>query len=88
VSPGTLSTYRSLAEIDPRNDGKLLWFDQVVPGGYLLGYVNADHWTVAIPVAEELPALAPWFPDEVPRTALAEAAIELVGRTLEAGTPQ
>jgi hypothetical protein len=54
----------------------------------LLGYVNADHWTVAIPVAEELPALAPWFPDEVPRTALVEAAIELVGRTLEPGTPQ
>jgi hypothetical protein len=85
VSPGTLSTYRSLAEIDPRNDGKLLWYDQVVPGGYLLGYVNADHWTIAIPVAEELPPLAPWFPDDVPRTALVEAAIELVSRTLDAG---
>ncbi len=86
VSPGTLHTYRSLARIDPRNDGKLLWYDQIVPRGYLLGYVNADHWTIAVPVAEELPALAPWFPDEeVPRVALIEAAIEVVARTLEAG---
>ncbi|HSQ69190.1 MAG TPA: hypothetical protein VLM41_03835 [Steroidobacteraceae bacterium] len=88
VSPGTLSTYRSLAEIDPRNDGKLIWYDQIVPGGYLLGYVNADHWTIAIPVAEELPPLARWFPDEVPRTALAEAAIELIDRTLDADGPR
>lgn len=87
VSPGTLSTYRSLAEIDPRNDGKLIWYDQVVPGGYLLGYVNADHWTIAIPVAEEIPPLARWFPDVVPRTALAEAAIELIDRTLDADRP-
>ena len=83
ISPGTLHTYRSLARIDPRNDGKLLWYDQIVPRGYLLGYVNADHWTIAIPVAEELPALAPWFPDEVPRVELIEAAIEIVARTLE-----
>ena len=88
VSPGTLSTYRSLAAIEPRNDGKLIWYDQIVPGGYLLGYVNADHWTIAIPVAEELPPLARWFPDEVPRTALAEAAIELVDRTLDADGPR
>jgi len=83
VSPGTLKTYLSLARIEPRNDGKLLWYDQVVPGGYLLGYVNADHWTVAIPVGEELPALVRWFPADVPRVVLLEAAIEIVGRTLE-----
>jgi hypothetical protein len=82
VSPGQLKTYRSLARIEPRNDGKLLWYDQIVPGGYLLGYVNADHWTVAIPVAEELPALARWFPLDVPRVVLVDAAIEIVGRTL------
>jgi hypothetical protein len=87
VSPGTLHTYRSLARIDPRNDGKLLWYDQIVPRGYLLGYVNADHWTIAIPVAEEIPALAPWFPDEVPRVDLIEAAVEIVARALEADSP-
>ena len=53
-----------------------------MPGSYLLGYANADHWTIAIPVAEELPALAFLFSDGVPRTALVEAAIEVVAGTL------
>ena len=49
VSPATRLTYDRLARQDPRNDGKLLAQDQIVPGGYLLGYANADHWAVAIP---------------------------------------
>jgi hypothetical protein len=88
VSPGTRGTYRWLARIDPRNDGKLLWTDQVVPGSHLLGYANADHWTIAIPVANQLPALAPLFRDGVPRSALVEGAIEVVAQTLAAGTPR
>ena len=82
ISPATLGTYRWLAKIDPRNDGKLLWYDQIVPGSYLLGYANADHWTIAIPVGAELPALAFLFRDSVPRAALVEAAIEVVAGTL------
>ena len=88
ISPGTLGTYRSLAKIDPRNDGKLLWTDQIVPGGYLLGYANADHWTIAIPVAAELPSLAFLFRDQVPRVALVEAAIEVVAETLDRAAPR
>lgn len=38
--------------IEPLNDGQLLYFDQIIPGASLLGYVNADHWTVAVPVEE------------------------------------
>jgi hypothetical protein len=30
-----------------------LSFDQLIPGSTLLGYVNADHWTIAIPVEEK-----------------------------------
>ena len=82
ISPATLGSYRWLAKIDPRNDGKLLWHDQIVPGGYLLGYANADHWTVAIPVGTELPGLSFLFKDTVPRTALVDAAIEVVADTL------
>ncbi len=85
ISPGTLGTYRWLAKIDPRNDGKLLWYDQIVPGSYLLGYANADHWTVAIPMTDMLPGLAFLFRDNVPRTALVEAAIEVVAGTLNSG---
>jgi hypothetical protein len=65
----------ALAEIDPRNDGQLLFYDQVIPGATLLGYVNADHWAVAVPIEEKRPILATlvtghnWFP----RDTLAEA---------------
>jgi hypothetical protein len=83
VSPGMRATYRRLARIDARNDGKLLAQDQLVAGGYLLGYANADHWAIAIPVAAELPAVAFMFRDQVPRSALVRAAIDVVGATLE-----
>lgn len=46
------TTYKLLETIDPLNDGQLLFFDQLIPGSALLGYVNADHWTVAVPVEE------------------------------------
>ena len=41
-------TYKLLEPIEPLNDGQLLYFDQIIPGATLLGYVNADHWTVAV----------------------------------------
>jgi hypothetical protein len=82
VSPAMRATYDRLAQVDPRNDGKLVVHDQLVPGGFLLGYANADHWAIAIPVAEELPALAFMFRDEVPRTVLVRAAIDVVADTL------
>ncbi len=48
VSPVLSPKYRQLALIDPRNDGQLLWYDVIAPRGNLLGYVNADHWTITI----------------------------------------
>ena len=85
VSPALRAAYRHLAQVDPRNDGKLLWQDQLPPRSYLLGYANADHWSVAIPLAQELPGLAFLFRDEVPRTAFVESAIEVVAQTLADG---
>jgi hypothetical protein len=84
VSPATRATYNELAKIDPRNDGKLLWHDQIPPRSHLLGYVNADHWSIAVPVLKEAPKAAFLFRDTAPRTALAEAAIEVVAATLAA----
>ena len=46
-------TYKLLEKIDPLNDGQLVFTDQLIPGSALLGYVNADHWTVAVPVEEK-----------------------------------
>jgi hypothetical protein len=82
VSPATRATYNELAKIDPRNDGKLLWQDQIPPRSHLLGYVNADHWSIAVPVLKEAPKASFLFRDTAPRTALAEAAIEVVAATL------
>jgi hypothetical protein len=88
VSPATRATYNELAKIDPRNDGKLLWQDQIPPRSHLLGYVNADHWSIAVPVLKEAPKASFLFRDTAPRTALAEAAIEVVAATLAgAGGP-
>lgn len=77
VSMGSRLTYRRLSAIDPRNDGKILWRDQLVPGGYLLGFLDADHWTAAVPLARDLPAFAFLFKDDIPRARLVEAAVGL-----------
>jgi hypothetical protein len=45
-------SHRKLARIDPRNDGQLISWDQIIPGSTLVGYLNADHWAVAVPIAE------------------------------------
>ena len=82
VSPATRLTYDRLARQDPRNDGKLLAQDQIVPGGYLLGYANADHWAVAIPLDEALPSWSMLYRDNVPRPALVRGAIDVVAETL------
>ena len=47
------ATYKLLEKIHPLNDGQLLFMDQIIPGSGLLGYVNADHWTVAVPVEDK-----------------------------------
>ena len=88
VSLATRATYRWLAQIDPRNDGRLLWHDQIPPRSYLLGYANADHSSIAVPVAQAFPSVAFLFRDDVPRTALIEAAIEVVAGTLASRGPQ
>jgi hypothetical protein len=84
VSPATRATYRQLAKVDARNDGKLLWQDQIPPRSYLLGYVNADHWSIAVPVATGMPQASFLFRDETPRTALVAGALDVVARTLAA----
>jgi len=84
VSPATRATYRQLAKVDARNDGKLLWQDQIPPRSYLLGYVNADHWSIAVPVATGMPKASFLFRDETPRPALVAGALDVVARTLAA----
>jgi hypothetical protein len=59
VQPGLLFTYDLLRSTDPRNDGQVIFYDQVIPGSSLLGYINLDHWAIAVPVREKM-ASAAW----------------------------
>lgn len=71
-----------LRYMDPLNDGQLLFYDQLVPGSELLGYVRADHWAVALPLQERWLLLAGNSAGtHFPRGLLLEA---IVLRTVEA----
>ena len=82
ISPLMRPVYLTLARLEPRNDGHLLWYDQIPPGSRLLGYLDADHWGVATPYSEQIPIASPFFADAVPRALIIEAALEVVSRSL------
>lgn len=68
--------WRLLLAHDPRADGQLLARDALIPGATLLGYADADHWSVALDV-EKLHPLLGSRRDAVPfpRAALLEAIL-------------
>lgn len=43
--------YAKLARLDARNDRQVLADDEIVPHSALLGYLNADQWAIAVPIA-------------------------------------
>lgn len=76
--------WRELLSYDARNDGQLLARDMLVPGSTLLGYVNADHWSVAVDVEKVHSVLgARRDPEPFPRAALLEAILLLVAETCD-----
>jgi len=79
------SSYKKLSQIDARNDGQLLSYDQIIPGSTLIGYVNADHWALVVPVARSHSMLGTTFVDhnDYPREALLEAVLRFVDEELE-----
>jgi hypothetical protein len=85
ISAGLKPGYNLLSDIDPRNDGILLFYDQVIPGSTLLGYVNADHWAVATNFDSSQYALVRALADKTdfPRQALIEAALRFVEQDLD-----
>ena len=74
-----------LTRIDPRNDSQLIFYDQVIPGATLLGYVNSDHWDVAIAVREELRVIN-IGESSYPRDLLFEAMILFLTETFQEAT--
>ena len=77
-------SYDKLARIDARNDSQVIFYDQVVPGSTLLGYVNADHWAVAVPVARTHSTIGSIVVtgNAYPREALAEAILRFIEEDL------
>jgi hypothetical protein len=85
VSPSLAASHGQLSDIDPRNDGQLIWTEAVAVPGALLGYMNADHWALAMRLSEAFPVLASSFVDDLPRGAMLGAAIAVVARDLQEG---
>jgi hypothetical protein len=83
VSAVLRSFYDDLSLIDPRNDSQLLFYDQIVPGSTLLGYLNGDHWAIAMPIARDV-ALAQLVVDHnaFPREVLLESLLKQIEEDL------
>ena len=73
-------SYDKLSKIDGRNDGQLIFYDEVIPRSTLIGYVNADHWALAVPVNRSHPWIAANFVSQnaYPREALLEALLRFI----------
>lgn len=76
--------YRKLSQVDSRNDGQIIFYDQLIPGSVLLGYVNADHWAIAVPLNRSHPFISSNFIDKnaFPREVLLEAIVRYVEEDL------
>ena len=81
-------SYKRLGEIDWRNDSQVIYSDQIMPGSTLLGFLNADHWAIAIPLNRSHPRLAKRLVDrnDYPREALMEAVLRFIEEDLAAGS--
>lgn len=77
--------YDLLWPYDPRNDGLLLSTDQLIPGGTLLGYVNADHWSVALHLENQNLLISETIRASIkfPRHVLLQALLIYVAEALE-----
>ncbi len=83
ISQGLIPTWHALARHDRRNDGQLVAGDAIIPGSTVLGYVNADHWDLAIALEQQMPQLsARTSTRHLPRTELLEAALLYISEQL------
>jgi hypothetical protein len=78
--------YRRISKVDPRNDSQVIYSDQIIPAGTLLGFVNADHWAVVLPIDRSHPVIGTLFVNRnaYPREALLEAILRFVEEDLDA----
>ncbi len=84
ISSGLMPSYNRLNQIDARNDSQLIFYDQIIPGSTLLGYLNADHWAAAVPIARSNALLGATFVNKnaFPREVMLEAIARYVEEDL------
>jgi hypothetical protein len=77
--------YKLLSRIDPRNDSQVIFYNAVIPGSILMGYIKADHWAVAMPFSRQTPLIASTLinHNSFPREILLEAVVKFVEESLE-----
>lgn len=79
ISPVLRPFHDRLSSHDARNDGQVIFQDAVPPGARVLGYADADHWAVALPMLEGFPAAAPLLSrNGYPRAVLLEAVLQTI----------
>jgi len=83
-------SYRELGEIDWRNDSQVIYSDQIIPGSTLLGFLNCDHWAIAVPVSRSHPVISRSLVDknDYPREAMLEAVLRFIEEDLNGGQHQ
>jgi hypothetical protein len=84
ISSVLRSSYKKLSRIDGRNDSQVIFYDQIIPNSVLAGYVNADHWALALPIARTHSTVGSLFVTQnaYPREALVEATLRFVEEDL------
>jgi len=85
ISSVLMQTYKKLSQVDARNDSQVIYYDQIIPGSTLLGFVNADHWALAVPIARNHRFIGSTFVDKnsYPREAMVEALLRFIEEDLE-----
>ena len=64
----------------------MIYSDQIIPGSTLVGFLNADHWAVVIPIDRAHGVIGSTFVNhnDYPREALLEALLRYVEEDLSA----
>jgi hypothetical protein len=85
VSSILKSMQKKLNAIDSRNDSQVIFYDQIIPGSTLMGYLNADHWAIAVPIAESHPFIGRHFADKnnYPRQAILESVLRFIEEDMD-----
>ena len=88
ISNGLQRYHKKLAALqDGRNDSQLVFYDQVIPGSTILGFFNADHWAMSVPIARQHEVSQAIFADQndFPREIALEAILRFIEEDLESG---